>query len=69
MSATSRAVSGIGAVVILAILVVIAVGSAQATGVEQHPTLQASEDGGNGRILLAAKDAAAADADKKDAKA
>ena len=68
VSATSRAVSGIGAVAILAILVVISVGSAQAAGVEQHPTLQAGEDGGNGRILLAAKDAKTAK-DSKDAKA
>ena len=69
VSATSRAVSGIGAVAILAILVVISVGSAQAAGVEQHPTLQAGEDGGNGRILLAAKDAKTTDAAEKDAKA
>jgi len=69
VSATSRAVSGIGAVAILAILVVISVGSAQSAGVEQHPTLQASEDGGNGRILLAAKDAKTTDAAEKDAKA
>ena len=69
VSATSRAVSGIGAVAILAVLVFVVIGSAQAAGVEQHPTLQASEDGGNGRILLAAKDTPQADSSTKDAKA
>jgi putative transport protein len=66
---TARAVSGIGAVAILAILVVLSIGSAQAAGSEQHPTIQSSEDGGNSRILLAANDAYAAGAAKKDAKA
>jgi len=67
--ATPRAVSAIGVVAILAVLNALSFGSAQAAGVEQHPTLQASEDGGNAGILLAAKDTKKADADKKDAKA
>jgi putative transport protein len=69
--ATTRSVIGIGTVAILAVLFVFAIGSAQAVGGEQHPTIQSSMDtqGGNSRILLAANDAYAADAAKKDAKA
>ena len=65
--------NGIGAVAILAILVVLAVGSAQAAGSEQNQAVQihCSGDtlGGNARILLAANDAHAAGAAKKDTKA
>ncbi len=68
--ATARAVSGIGAVAILAILVVVTFGSAQAAGVEQHPTIHSGKDrGGNSGILLAANDTYVADAAKKEAKA
>ena len=59
---------GIGVVAILAVLVFVAIGSAQAAGTEQHPTIQ-SGDGGSSGILLAAKDTKTADAAKKDAKA
>jgi putative transport protein len=68
--AASRAVSGIGAVAILAILVVLPIGSAQAAGSEQNQTIHSSEGtyGGNSGILLAANDAYAAGAAKKDTK-
>ena len=66
MPATSRTVGGIGAVAILAVLLVLSIGSAQAAGAAQDRTLQ-SDDGG--RILLAASDAHAADAAKKDSEA
>jgi len=64
--ATPRALSWIGTVAILAVLIVTAVGSLQAAGLEQHQTLQ-SDDGG--KILLAANDAHAADTAKKDSDA
>ncbi len=63
-----RSVSGIGAVAILAVLVAMAIGSAQAAGIEQNQTIH-SGDGGNSGILLAANDAHAAGEAKKDAKA
>jgi putative transport protein len=68
---TARAVSGIGAVAILALLVVLSIGSAQAAGVEQNQTIHSSEGtyGGNSGILLAAKDTQKADAAKKNVKA
>ena len=70
---TARAVSGIGAVAILAILVVLSIGSAQAAGVEQSQAVQIHSSGdtlgGNSGILLAANKAYAAGAAKKDAKA
>jgi len=65
--ATSRAVSAIGVVAILAVLFFLSLGSAQAVGTEQNPTIQSS-DGNSGRILLAANEAYAAGEVKKDAK-
>jgi len=66
--ATSRAVSGIGAVAILAVLVFVAIGSAQAAGIEQNQAIHPG-DGESGGILLTAKDTKTADAAKKDDKA
>ena len=66
--ATARSMIGIGTVAILAVLVFVAIGSAQAAGTEQHPTIH-SGNGSNSGILLAANDAHAADAAKKDDKA
>jgi len=63
-----RSVSGIGAVAILAVLVVRSIGGAQAAGTEQNQTIH-SGDGGNSGFLLAANDAHAAGEAKKDAKA
>lgn len=67
---TARAVSGIGAVAILAILVVLSIGSAQAAGSEQNQTDYSSEGayGGNSEILLAANEAHKTDAAQKGAK-
>jgi len=69
---TERAVSGIGVVAILAVWFLLSIGSAQAAGVEQNQAVQihSSSDtlGGNSGILLAANDAYAAGAAKKDAK-
>ena len=58
----ARWLTGAGLLALVAIAVVLAVGSAQAAGAAQGRTLQ-SDDGG--RILLAANDAHAADAAKK----
>lgn len=61
-----RWLTGAGFLAVIAIVVVLAVSSAQAAGATQHQTLT-SDDGG--KILLAANDAHAADANKKDDKA
>jgi len=70
---TARAVSGIGAVAILAVLFVLSMGSAQAAGSEQNQAVQIHSSGdtrgGNPGILLASNEAHAAGAAKKDAKA
>jgi hypothetical protein len=58
----ARWLTGAGFLAVLAIAVVLSIGSAQAAEVEQQQTLH-SDDGG--RILLAANDAHAADAAKK----
>ena len=58
---------GIGTVAILAVLVALSFGSAQAAGIEQQSKIH-SGDGNNSGILLAANDAHAADTAKKDAK-
>ena len=65
-----RSVSGIGAVAILAILVVLAMGSAHAAATEQNLTIHSGKDthGSNSGILLAAKETHAAGAAQKDAK-
>jgi len=70
MFTTARAVCGIGAVAILAVLFVLSVGSVQAAGVEQNQTIHSSEGtyGGNSGILLAAKDTPKAEAAQKGAK-
>jgi hypothetical protein len=52
-------VSGLGAVAILAVLVLAAIGSVQAAGTEPHQTLF-SGDGGNAGMLPAANGAQAA---------
>ena len=64
--AKARWLTGAGFLAVMAIAVVLALSSAQAAGIEQDRTLR-SDDGG--RILLAANDAHAADAAKKDAEA
>ena len=56
---------GIGAVAILAVLVALSFGSAQAAGIEEQSKIH-SGSGSNSGILLAANDAHAADAAKKD---
>ena len=66
--AKTRPMIGIGTVAILAVLVALSFGSAQAAGIEQQSKIH-SGDGSNSGILLAANDAHAADAAKKDAKA
>ena len=67
MLARTRAGSRIWAVAALVALVLLAVGSVQAAGTEQRPTIH-SDAGGTAGILLAAKDAPASDAAQKDAK-
>ena len=61
---TPRAVSKIGAMAILGFWVLMAIGSAQAAGIDQH---QARHSDNGDRILLAANDAHAAETAKKDA--
>jgi len=63
--AKARWLTGAGFLAVIAIAVVLALGSAQAAGAAQGRTLK-PDDGG--RILLAARDAHAADAAKEDAK-
>ena len=65
--AGARSVNGIGAVAILVVLIVLAVGSAQAAGTGQHPTIHSGNVGSSG-VLLAANDAHAADTANEDAK-
>ncbi|MGB5424895.1 MAG: aspartate-alanine antiporter [Desulfobacterales bacterium] len=63
-----RSVMGIGAIAILTIMIVLAVGSAQAKGTDQNPTMHSgkSTQGVNTTILLAAKDSHASDTAQKD---
>ena len=65
-----RSVMGIGAIAILTIMIVLAVGSAQAKGTDQNPMIHSGKNpqGVNTTILLAAKDSHAADTDQKEAK-
>ena len=65
--ATTRALSRVAAAAVLAVLIFVAVGSAQAAGTERHPAIH-SDNGVNSGILLAANDANAAGAEQKDVK-
>jgi len=65
--AMTRAVSRVAAAAVLAVLIVLTAGNAQASGTEQHPAIH-SDNGGNSGILLAATDANTAGAEQKDVK-
>ena len=68
--AVARSVSAMAAVATLAILLVLAIGSAQAAGTEQHQTIHSGKDtyGGSSALLLAAKDTQGTGAAQEDAK-
>ena len=65
--ATTHAVSRVAVAAVFAVLIFVAIGSAQAAGTERHPAIH-SDNGVNSGILLAANDANAASAEQKDAK-
>jgi hypothetical protein len=66
--AAARVLVGMGAFVVLALVVMLSAGNAEAAGVGPHPT-KLSGDEDNSGILLAAKDTPKADASAKDARA
>jgi len=66
LPARTRAVSGIGAVAVLAAAILLAIGSAQAAGTNPDSAFTSGDGGGSG-ILLAANDAHATEAPKTEA--